>query len=138
MKRSWIKRKPTKPLKRTKLRKKSLQPMPTLRRKADRALQDWFRREYPDNKCECCGGQYEVMHHHILKSNSNAARFNHDNLIFLCSKCHSSLHFGNLNLISIYTAKRGNEWVEKMVELKKVKVSHYGKKALEVIIKKYA
>ena len=105
--------------------------------RADRALQDYFRREYPDNKCECCGGQFELMHHHLLKSNSNAGRYNHDNLIFLCKICHARLHFGQLNVISIYSVKRGEEWVNKMAELKKVRKSHYGKKELEEIIQKY-
>src|SRR3990167_10237221 len=104
--------------------------------KADRALQDWFRRNYPDDKCEVCGKKAEVRHHHLEKSKSNAGRYNHDNLIVLCHFCHSKIVFGDNNIVAIYSIRRGEEWLEKMKQLKKVKKQYYSKKELEEIIKK--
>src|SRR3990167_7859874 len=95
--------------------------------KADRALQDWFRKTYPQAKCEICGGQYQVMHHHLRKSESNAGRYHHPNLIFICDPCHTSVSFGNMQLVAIYSAKRGPVWVEEMTKLKKIKRPSYGK-----------
>lgn len=105
--------------------------------KADRALQDWYRFTYPEKKCESCGKPFEVMHHHNEKSKSNAGRFLEDNLIFLCHKCHASIHFQNHNVVAIYSTKRGEAWVQRMVELKRVMRASYSKKELEEIIEKY-
>ena len=106
--------------------------------KADRALQDWFRATYPNNKCEVCGGQFQVMHHHIEKSKSNAGRYEHDNLIFICHSCHSKITFGYNNVIATYSAKRGIKWVEKMQELSKISKQYYTKGELEVIMLRYS
>lgn len=106
-------------------------------KKADRALQDWYRAKYPNKRCECCGMPFQVMHHHVEKSKSNAGRFLDDNLIFLCHKCHSSIHFQNHNVVAIYSARRGEAWVQRMIELKQVRRLPYGKKELEEIIEKY-
>ena len=105
--------------------------------KADRALQDFYRRTYPNEKCEICGAPFNVMHHHLRKSESNAGRYHHDNLVFICTPCHTSVSFGNMQLVAIYSAKRGKEWVERMTELKKIRRQSYGKKELEKIIKIY-
>ena len=77
------------------------------------------------------------MHHHIEKSKSNAGRFNHDNLIFICQLCHSNIHFGDHNIVATYSLKRGSKWLEKMRKLKLEKKSYYGKKELEKIIEHY-
>lgn len=106
--------------------------------KADKALQNWFRFTFKGTPCEVCGKEFEVMHHHILKSQSNAGRYNHDNLIFICNKCHSKISFGDLLGVSIYSAKRGQEWVERMKILKRVSRPPYGKKELERIIEQYS
>lgn len=107
--------------------------------KADRALQDNYRQKHAGRKCEgCLFRPFDVMHHHIPKSQSNAGRYLDENLIFLCNGCHYGIHRrGDLQIVSRYSEKRGKEWVERMNELKKERRSHYGKKELEDIIQKY-
>ena len=107
------------------------------RDKADRELQDAYRRKYKGKPCEVCGRAFEVCHHHLEKSKSNQGRYYHKNLIFLCFKCHAKLHFGDNNIIAVYSTKRGRKWVADMVELKKIRRSAYSKKELEKLIKKY-
>ena len=105
--------------------------------KADRALQDYYRARYTGARCEVCGKPFETMHHHLLKSQSNAGRFERINLIFICHKCHSKISFGDLTGVARYSSKRGLKWVEKIETLKKVRKQYYTKKELEAIIKKY-
>ena len=105
--------------------------------KADRALQDYYRAFYPDRKCEVCGKKYQVCHHHIEKSKSNAGRFNFDNLIFLCHKCHSRIIFGDHNVVAIYSIRCGREWLATMERLKKIKWQSYTRKELERIIERF-
>lgn len=129
MKKSWIKR-GNKPLKKRSKSKATID-------KADRALQDWFRREYKGTPCENCGVPFEVMHHHIEKSKSNAGRYHHDNLIFLCHKCHAKITFDDHQVVANYTLKRGQDWFNRMRDLKRVSRPSYGKKELESLIEKY-
>ena len=107
--------------------------------KADRALQDWYRKIFAGNLCEGCGiRKFYCMHHHLPKSRSNAGRYFHDNLIFICKFCHDEISFnGGAQIIAKYSTKRGEIWVEEMDKLKKVRRSPFGKKELEAIIKKY-
>ena len=122
-------------MKRSKLRKRSKSKV-TLDI-ADRKLQDWYRKNYPDDKCEVCGAIAEVRHHHLEKSKSNAGRFNYDNLIALCHKCHSKITFGDNNIVATYSLKRGAEWLSRMKKLRQEKKQYYTKGELEKIIKKY-
>jgi hypothetical protein len=102
------------------LRRKSNSPEKKAKDKADRALQDSYRRNYPKERCEVCGARFDVMHHHIEKSKSNYARFLQPaNLVFLCTKCHSKLHFDYFNVASIYSLKRGQKWENKIKEIEK-------------------
>lgn len=119
-------------MKRTPLRKRSKSKL-TLD-KADRALQDYYRRNYPTDLCEVCGAIAEVRHHHIEKSKSNYLRYNPINLIALCHKCHQKIHFGDNSIVAVYSVKRGEEWVNKIEELKKIKKPYYSQKELKEII----
>jgi HNH endonuclease len=105
--------------------------------KADRALQDWYRWYFAGEKCENCGAGFQVMHHHIEKSKSNAGRYFHDNLVHLCHHCHSLITFQDHSVVANYSTRRGPEWVAQMNELKKKRRGSYGKKELEGIIKLY-
>ena len=105
--------------------------------KADYALQQWFRHNFPNELCEVCGSHFDVMHHHIEKSKSNAGRYNHANLIFICTPCHARITFGDHNVVATYSLKRGAEWLASMKALKKEQKQYYTKKELEIIIEKY-
>src|SRR3990167_10324837 len=107
------------------MRKKSKNPIRKAKDEADRALQDAYRRNYPNEKCESCGQRFYCMHHHLEKAKSNFCRYYKDNLIFICKKCHDAIHFGDNQIISRYTAKRGKKWVAKMDKLKQETRSPY-------------
>lgn len=80
-------------------------------RKADRALQDWFRATYPNKKCESCGAQFQLMHHFLEKSRSTYLRYTQENLIFLCHSCHAKHHlFHDQTVMARVVLERGEEW----------------------------
>lgn len=124
-------------LKRTKLRKVSKNPIKALKNRADRVLQDYFRKNYPDLKC-VCGNPAELQHHYILKSVSNYLRYDEKNLIPLCQHCHSLIHFyGKGKIIEGKVAvERGADWIKYIEEGQKKHIV-LTKKYLEEIIKCY-
>jgi len=125
-------------MRRTPLRKVSKDPIKRLKTRADRKVQDWFRATYPNEKCECCGKSFELMHHFILKSQCNALRYHKWNLIFICGKCHSRIHcFGANELNALIGWKRGKLWYNRIMKLKKTHIS-LSPKYLEEIITKYS
>jgi len=82
-----------------------------LKQRADRALQDHFRRI--KTRCELCPNPYQVAHHFIPKSSSNYLRYDEKNLIFVCQPCHSKFHSFPDPLIAIRVEKlRGKAWVK--------------------------
>ena len=125
-------------MKRTRLKKNSYSELRKLITKADRALQDWYRREYKGTPCESCGKPFELMHHFIEKSRSTFLRFLKLNLIFLCRSCHSLHHqFHDASVHARIIAKRGIKWLNKLLELKGEYMS-LTKKVAEEIIEKYS
>lgn len=107
--------------------------------KADRELQDAYRRKYGGKLCESCERcEFYCMHHHLPKSRSNAGRYHKDNLIFICKPCHDEISFnGGSQVVARYSAKRGKKWVAEMDLLKQERRQAYSKKELEKIIIKY-
>ena len=122
------------------LRKKSLQPIPRLKSKADRQLQDWHRNKYPNQKCEGeCGRHFDVMHHFIEKSRSSRLRYEEINLVFLCHHCHSLHHrFGDSTIHAKIVLKRGAEWFGKIETLRREYLDINNRKFLEGILVRYA
>jgi len=109
-------------MKKTPLNKKSKNPVKRAKDRADTSLQKSYRRNYPNERCEACGKQFNLMHHHIEKCNSMFARWMQpDNLIFLCKECHQNIHFGNADAVSKYSIKRGTGWLKRIVEMRKQK-----------------
>ncbi len=126
-------------MRKTKLRHKSKNPIRALRGKADRALQNFFRRAYPNRKCESCGIRtFYCMHHFIEKSRSANLRFNHLNLVFICKSCHSSHHsFGDASIHARIQSRKGDEWWQELQKESKKIISPFSKKELEEFIKIY-
>ena len=123
-------------MKRTPLRRHSKNPRKRLLVKADKALQDWYRANYKE-KCESCGAPFELMHHHLPKSQSSYGRYERkENLIFMCKKCHNALHFGCYDVVSAYTLKRGPKWKKRIDKIARIHITLPPKK-LEEIIEKY-
>jgi hypothetical protein len=116
-------------VKKTFLRKKSKNPSKAAKDRADRALQDSYRKNYPNEKCEVCGNHFDLMHHHIEKCNSMFARWMQPvNLIFLCKECHQNIHFGNADPVARYSIIRGDQWIDKIEDMRKQKPVHRLKK----------
>jgi 5-methylcytosine-specific restriction endonuclease McrA len=124
-------------MKKTQLKRTGSNPLRKLKKKADIALQDWYRLNCPYDMCLICGYKAELRHHFILKSMSNRLRYDSINLIPLCSKCHYKAHFGSETLISAQIAfKKGRKWFDKIQRLSQEHIN-LTKKYLEEIIKKY-
>jgi len=115
------------------LRKKGKNPLNRAKERADKALQDSYRRNYSE-KCESCGLPFDLMHHHIEKAQSLFARYKQPaNLIFLCNDCHNQIHFYNRNPVSAYSIKRGEKWQKEMIEMRKQPKPKIGIKVLKEI-----
>lgn len=117
---------------------KKISPAKTLKNKADRSLQDYYRRNFPDLKCVGCGQPFQLMHHYIIKSQSNNLRYDPDNLIPICHQCHSKIHcFGQGQLIEAkIVLERGQKWFDRIKEKKGIHVS-YSAKDYQNFIDKY-
>ena len=117
-------------------KKGNLKTIGTLKKLADYALQDHFRRI--KTKCELCPNSYQVAHHFIKKSQSNYLRYNEKNLIFICNPCHSKFHsFPDAEMGIRVLKLRGEKWYNYIKE-NRHKIKRDDRKELETIIKKYA
>jgi hypothetical protein len=127
-----------KKIKKTKrLRKKSNNPRKKLLEIADAALQDFYRKNYSEMRCEGCGMPMQLMHHFILKSQSNFLRYNIINLIFICKSCHSMVHgFRGGPIIGRIVLHRGEKWLDLIRTSEKIRID-LGIKKLREIIEKY-
>lgn len=115
-------------------KKPKLKSVKYLRKKADRVLQDWGRRQ--NRKCEICGGKYSCLHHFFPKSKSNNLRYDKDNLIFICVGCHFSHHNGDPRPHASVLERRGQEWYKTLLQ-KKNKIQKINKQFYQDAINKY-
>lgn len=117
------------------MKKKKVISIGKLKAKADRAMQDFFRRI--KTHCEMCGEQYQVAHHYIFKSQSNYLRYEEKNLIYICQKCHYKFHNNYTQTMVAKVIKiRGQEWADWIEDHRRLLKSDNRKELLE-IIKKY-
>jgi len=79
-------------MKKTKLKRKSKSTRRKTIDKADKLLQNWMRVKHAGERCEICGEPFQVSHHYIAKSQSTILRFDEENLILVCNKCHFKIH----------------------------------------------
>lgn len=80
-------------------------------KKAD-ALYQQIGKILSDGVCEVCGGQQQVTHHLVKKSQSTGLRYDIMNGIFLCNSCHCAIHQGKRdNITGIIVANRGAKWM---------------------------
>lgn len=118
--------------------KKKLPSIKTIRNKADALLTPIIKKLHP--YCLLCAGFTEVAHHHVHKSASTRLRYELDNLIPLCTKCHFKLHQNESFWASKIVEYRGMEWFQRIDrlgrELVKADVHFYieNHKRLSVII----
>lgn len=107
------------------VKKKKVKPV-DYKKLADRLLQELGRKVY--NSCEICGGEYSCLHHAFYKSESTVLRYDWNNCVPICVKCHFKIHNtkGNLTASKI-TANRGAKWLYELeVKAKEGAGQHYG------------
>lgn len=86
-------------------------------RKADRALQDYYRTLALN--CEVCGGLSDIVHHIVEKSQCLGLRYEPLNLVPLCNSCHAKHHLaGDPNILGTVIKKRGQKWFDNLMKLK--------------------
>ena len=72
--------------------------------------------------CVACGEPADCFHHFVLKSRSVLLRFNVDNAIPICRKCHYNIHhsydplvrYDTIDAIKTAKGKKWCEWIEEM------------------------
>lgn len=111
--RSGFKRKKS-PAKRTKRKKRDKLPSTkTMRNKCDKLLTPIIKAQHPYcllRAAELCAGETQVAHHHVLKSKSTRLRYEIENLIPLCHRCHSLLHSHETYWSSRIVELKGMDW----------------------------
>ncbi len=85
-----------------------------LRAKADKL---WFEKHIEEN-CEVCGcSEYLQVHHFYYKSSYGHLRYDDNNAITLCRKCHFLLHTRDPKLIeNKIIENRGKSWYNKLTK----------------------
>ena len=75
----------------------------------DNLLSSIIRYSHPI--CLLCGGATEVAHHFCHKSKSLVLRYDMENLIPLCNKCHCRLHHNESYEGGLIVGKKGVVWL---------------------------
>lgn len=79
--------------------------------KADRNLQDTWRKENPNGKCQVCGQKAYALHHFVPKSQSAILRYDRKNCVPICKSCHTKHHLrGDPMIHGTIIKKRGVKW----------------------------
>lgn len=90
-----------------------------IQKKCDRIYQEIG--QMINDACLICGGEYSCLHHWVRKSQSTALRYDLENGIPICIKCHCKIHTGQDNMTAgrIIIIK-GNEWFENLERKKRL------------------
>lgn len=107
--------------------RKKLPKASTIRNKCDALLTPIIIKMHP--KCLLCKEDTQVAHHHVKKSTSTRLRYEIENLIPLCNKCHLRLHCDEILWTSRIILIKGTEWFReldrKKNEMVKADVHYY-------------
>ena len=111
-----------------------------LRKEADKLWKEIVLRNY-QGKCFVCGSSFQVdAHHFVPRRVSLNLRYDPENGIALCRKCHTALHWKSNPFIPVIIAfKKGKDWLKYLEEQKDKKVNptkEWYKKQIERL-KKY-
>lgn len=102
-------------------------PTSYYRNKADKLLQEIGRNTF-DN-CLVCGGEYSCLHHYHPKSQSTTLRYDMENCIPVCVRCHFRHHNGDPIVHQTVLKIKGQDWGDKLNEKKKKGIGcNFGKK----------
>lgn len=106
-------------MKRTRLNKTGKSATSKLQKKCDSYLTPIVKAQSPC--CESCGQPTQVGHHWVEKSRSARLRYEIENIIPLCHKCHFLIHnrfgsniVGSLDVANIIIKKRGKAWFNRL------------------------
>ena len=90
-----------------------------LHRLETKATKLWFNLALKKWKevCEGCGEPASQMHHYIPKGRSRLLKFNVDNAVPLCQKCHYKIHFSPkpseiARIVNKIRKGRGKKWCD--------------------------
>lgn len=93
-------------------------PLSYYQKKADRLLQELGRMLYKN--CSVCGGEYSCLHHFIKKSQSTALRYDMENMVNICNRCHCGIHQGKNDVITAHIVlSKGQDWLNRLEEKKR-------------------
>ncbi len=95
---------------------KKVPKVSTLRNKADSLLTPIIKMMYP--RCMLCPAETQVAHHFVHKSKSTRLRYELDNLIPLCHKCHQRLHHNESYEAGKIIQIKGLKWFNALEKLK--------------------
>lgn len=121
-------RKSALPKKKTAKRKQKRTKLPTtkkMRNKCDKLLTPILKAKYQYcflQGSKNCYNYSQVAHHHILKSQCSALRYEIENLIPLCHSCHCMLHNHESYWSSVIVEKKGLNWFRELEEKKNMYV----------------
>jgi len=87
-----------------------------MRKKADAILQEINRVEH--EHCETCGERNEVGHHFIRKRACADLRYDFENIVPLCTSCHTKHHMDSPCLNVAITRIRGDAWHDRLERLR--------------------
>lgn len=101
--------------------KKKLPTLKKLQKTADKLWQDVIRKLYIE--CIVCGAPLKLGHHFFAKHLSNNLRYNIENGVPICVKCHFKHHRSEdpIVLITVYK-KWGEEWFNRLLSISRTKV----------------
>ena len=107
-----------------------------LKKKVDKLYQELGRLTYSD--CLVCGGDYSCLHHFILKSQSLALRYDIQNGVPICNKCHCNIHQGqDMETVGKIITFKGLGWFNRLSKLKHKTIENeleYIKKSQEILL----
>jgi hypothetical protein len=100
---------------------------PDLKKTADRLYQELGRKI--NDHCLVCGGDYSCLHHFVKKSQSTALRYDIENGIPICVRCHCGIHQGlNDGVVARIAFIKGKEWLDDLEQKKREGAGlYYGK-----------
>lgn len=88
----------------------------SVRNKCDKLLTPIIKKMY--SQCLLCGNETQVAHHFCHKSKSTRLRYELENLIPLCYRCHLALHHNESYHASRIIAIKGLEWFKDLEKKK--------------------
>ena len=99
--------------------KETILKMTTQQKKRKLTLQlekKWFNicMDKANGQCELCGKPAVQVHHFFPKGSYGYLRFNVENGVALCQKCHLSIHLRHAPLEVEIVKKRGQKWYDRL------------------------